>query len=68
MREPRRLWRRYLTTNTVFLFRIAHQFLREHRRAMARGGPFTAAVTSPETSPARAADTTEKSKVEEPTR
>jgi N-acetylglucosaminyldiphosphoundecaprenol N-acetyl-beta-D-mannosaminyltransferase len=31
--EPRRLWRRYLKTNIIFLLRIARQFLKEHQRA-----------------------------------
>ena len=31
MKEPTRLWRRYLITNTIFLLRIVRQFL-EHRK------------------------------------
>jgi N-acetylglucosaminyldiphosphoundecaprenol N-acetyl-beta-D-mannosaminyltransferase len=34
LKEPRRLWRRYLTTNTLFVLRIARQFLMEHVRVM----------------------------------
>lgn len=36
LKEPRRLWRRYLTTNTLFVLRIARQFLTEHVRVMRR--------------------------------
>jgi hypothetical protein len=34
LREPKRLWRRYLKTNTVFMLRITEQFIREHKRAV----------------------------------
>jgi glycosyl transferase family WecB/TagA/CpsF len=34
LREPKRLWRRYLKTNTIFLLRITEQFIREHKRAV----------------------------------
>ena len=34
IQEPRRLWKRYLVTNTVFVTKLAWQFLRRGRRSM----------------------------------
>jgi len=39
MKEPRRLWRRYLKTNTIFLLRIARQFHKEHRQVVRDAQP-----------------------------
>jgi N-acetylglucosaminyldiphosphoundecaprenol N-acetyl-beta-D-mannosaminyltransferase len=34
MKEPRRLWKRYLVTNSVFLAKLASRFLHRHRRRL----------------------------------
>ena len=41
IQEPRRLWRRYLTTNSIFLFKLAAALVRRNRNAAdtARGAP-----------------------------
>jgi N-acetylglucosaminyldiphosphoundecaprenol N-acetyl-beta-D-mannosaminyltransferase len=70
LKEPRRLWRRYLTTNTIFLLRIARQFLREHRKAVEMASICVPAPMPLPTAmqPEQAADSAEARKVEEPTR
>ena len=45
LREPRRLWRRYLKTNTVFMLRITEQFIREHKRAVEQAPVSSAAIS-----------------------
>jgi N-acetylglucosaminyldiphosphoundecaprenol N-acetyl-beta-D-mannosaminyltransferase len=39
LKEPRRLWRRYLKTNTIFLLRIVRQFHKEHRQVVRDAQP-----------------------------
>jgi len=68
MKEPRRLWRRYLTTNTIFVLRIARQFLREHRHAAGMAGPCVAVPLASAEQPEQPTDSTQVRKVEEPTR
>jgi len=68
MKEPRRLWRRYLTTNTIFLLSIARQFLREHRHAIGMGSTRITVPIAPTKPSEQPADSTEARKVKEPTR
>lgn len=68
LKEPRRLWRRYLTTNTIFLLRIARQFLREHRHTVEMASARVPVPLPSATQPEHRVDTSEARKVEEPTR
>jgi N-acetylglucosaminyldiphosphoundecaprenol N-acetyl-beta-D-mannosaminyltransferase len=47
MKEPRRLWRRYLFCNTVFLFRIAQQLMEHRTRAISAVQTHAAAPLKP---------------------
>jgi len=68
LKEPRRLWRRYLTTNTIFLLRIARQFIREHRQAVEMASAQLTVPVASATQPQQLADSTKAHKVKEPTR
>jgi N-acetylglucosaminyldiphosphoundecaprenol N-acetyl-beta-D-mannosaminyltransferase len=62
VKEPRRLWRRYLTTNTIFVVRIARQFLRHHASVVMAQPP------KPTKRTAVVGDADETQEIEEPTR
>jgi N-acetylglucosaminyldiphosphoundecaprenol N-acetyl-beta-D-mannosaminyltransferase len=64
LQEPTRLWRRYLTTNTIFLVQIAKQFLRDQQPAV-NAAPEEAQANR---SAGPDGESSDAPKIEEPTR
>lgn len=68
MKEPRRLWRRYLTVNAMFLLRIAQELLKEHRHAVAVASARAPVRLRVGTDAGQRSGAAEANEVEKPTR